>query len=616
MSDAAVSQQPTPLSLTLDVQHMLSLYEQGKHEELSYALLEILYAFQHSLGGKAEAAHYSFFERYVKVLFTVFSKPDYQITDKYAVGFISKSMVLSNMVAVTPFKTTDVVLQEVVKHPNNAVKVLTLYSHRNQIDFDMEVFFKGNALLASYWWSVAVTFGRKSQITEHHYEKLRSFLRPEVLAEHWVPPLKPDGTFIETSFLATPAYTAPEQDVAVKKAVSDAIVKASRYTITPLPAEQIDFGQVAVISHTFRKGHATYKALAPLLYSLKGHYRLTLVSLLEIAELEDKQDRELFDEVLYLTGQEKQVLPTSAQLQGLLDKGIGTFIYTDVGQEMSAVVMANHRLAPIQITCYGNPVTTQARHMDYFIVSEEVEKAEVAEANYSERLVYIPGLAATPVIADYTPPEEKKDDAVVHIACSWGNGKTNYPHLGLLKRIYEKSAQKVHFHLIGMDDRNLLDVVCEQELAEVLPEGSFTFVTRCDYEEYMGHFARCHLAIDSTPFGGYNRVIDAFLCRIPMVVLPGEYAPSRFGAALMRRLGLEELIAENAEAFVEIVVRLAEDKAARAALGEAITGLDLQKLLVDTGEAGYFKEAIDYVIQEREALAAEDSHAPIYIGKG
>src|SRR2546429_306824 len=65
--------------------------------------------------------------------------------------------------------------------------------------------------------------------------------------------------------------------------------------------------------------------------------------------------------------------------------------YPDIGMTPQSILLANLRLAPIQIMSLGHPVSTWGSEIDYFISGADVEPPNYPERNYSERLVLLPG---------------------------------------------------------------------------------------------------------------------------------------------------------------------------------------------------------------------------------
>ena len=95
-------------------------------------------------------------------------------------------------------------------------------------------------------------------------------------------------------------------------------------------------------------------------------------------------------------------------------------MYPEIGMNAPTMQMAALRLAPVQCTAWGHPVTTGLPTIDYFLSSELME-AENAQDHYSEKLIrlpnigvsypkpYIPSLSKTR--ADYQLPE----DAILYL---------------------------------------------------------------------------------------------------------------------------------------------------------------------------------------------------------
>jgi hypothetical protein len=72
--------------------------------------------------------------------------------------------------------------------------------------------------------------------------------------------------------------------------------------------------------------------------------------------------------------------------------------------------------------------------------------------------------------------------------------------------------------------------------------------------------------LDSFPFGGVNSLVDPLEVGIPVIAWEGETFRSRMGAALLRALGLPELIVQDVNAYLLLAVQLATDPTWRSEL--------------------------------------------------
>ena len=58
--------------------------------------------------------------------------------------------------------------------------------------------------------------------------------------------------------------------------------------------------------------------------------------------------------------------------------------------------------------------------------------------------------------------------------------------------------------------------------------------------------------------------LEAIACGLPVVTLPGEFHRGRHSYAILRQLGVTETIAHSVEEYVDIAVRLVQDREWRA----------------------------------------------------
>jgi protein O-GlcNAc transferase len=82
------------------------------------------------------------------------------------------------------------------------------------------------------------------------------------------------------------------------------------------------------------------------------------------------------------------------------------------------------------------------------------------------------------------------------------------------------------------------------------------------------HFAAYQgvdVALDTFPYNGATTTCEALWMGVPVLTLRGKLHAGRVGASVLHRVGLDELIADNAAAYVERAVVLAGEKGRRLA---------------------------------------------------
>ncbi len=80
----------------------------------------------------------------------------------------------------------------------------------------------------------------------------------------------------------------------------------------------------------------------------------------------------------------------------------------------------------------------------------------------------------------------------------------------------------------------------------------------------------CDAMLDTLHWSGGNTTLDALACGLPVVTMPGAYMRGRQSAAMLRMLGVDELIAGNREDYIGIAARIARERAWRDSLSRRI----------------------------------------------
>lgn len=290
--------------------------------------------------------------------------------------------------------------------------------------------------------------------------------------------------------------------------------------------------------------------------------------------------------------------------QSIRDAQLDVLVHLDVGMDGRTGLLAAMRLAPVQCVAYGHPVTTGSTRIDYFLSGDAMEPAD-ADAHYREGLVRLPGLGALP----RRPPAAgdgswlARDGDRPLMLCVQNLIKIVPEFDALAARIAARSDATIVFFenqpAMAARFRARLEKSCAAQGIDF--DRHFHIVPRRAYAEYLGAVAEADLVLDSIHFSGGSTSLDVLSLGTPLVTLEGNRMRGRQTAGMLRMLGVEELIAADANAYVELAVELAADRTRRDDLRRRL--LAKQELLFSDARVMPALEAFlaDVVAPQRNA---------------
>lgn len=299
-----------------------------------------------------------------------------------------------------------------------------------------------------------------------------------------------------------------------------------------------------------------------------------------------------------------RILPERLDLAAecLRQARLDVVLYWECGTDSLNYFLPCFRPARVQCVCWGWPETSGHPQVADFLSAAELEPPGAA-SHYSENLVLLPALPTY-----YPPPPApatRADRSLLGLpagrrACFCPqNPRKIHPDFDQALLALLQADGEAEVLLLAEDQPGLRESL-QRRLAGVLGDcmDRVSFLPRRSREEYLRVMSAADVLLDTFHYGGgANTVADAFACGVPVVTLPGTFQRGRWTAAVCRRAGLTELIAESPEDYVRRALALARDSAWRHELGSRMRRALAEGLLADPASVN----AVEAYLRHRAA---------------
>ena len=256
----------------------------------------------------------------------------------------------------------------------------------------------------------------------------------------------------------------------------------------------------------------------------------------------------------------------------ILADGLDVLVYPELGMGAVPFALAGLRLAPLQCVAWGHPVTTGHATIDVFFSSAAMEPADGA-SHYAEKLVTLPGIG-TRYRAPVAPVDASRERfglpaGVPLLLCSQSLFKIHPDNDALFARVLAAVPDATFVHFEGRD-RRLTARYAARLAAAGVGAARVRTLPQCAHDDFLRVNSVCDVMLDTLHWSGGNTSLDALACGLPIVTLPGRFMRGRQSAGMLALMGIDELVARDADDYVRIVASLAGDAHRRAALAQRI----------------------------------------------
>jgi protein O-GlcNAc transferase len=275
------------------------------------------------------------------------------------------------------------------------------------------------------------------------------------------------------------------------------------------------------------------------------------------------------------------------------------------------------RPAPVIVSWLGYPGSLGHPRLADYIIGDAVVTPVSAAPHYSETLALLPNCyqpndhrrecGARPSRAAAGLPEEG------FVFCSFNQTfKFNADMFAIWCRLLLAIPRSVLWLLkppIDEAAENLRRFVA----ARGIDSAHLVFADRLPQTEHLARLQLADLALDTFPCGSHTTGSDALWAGVPMVTRPGVLFASRVGASLLRAVGLDELVAEDDEAYFQLALSLAQDPVRLAGMRARLIAQRLSSPLFDTRKFTRDLERLYSAMWLREASGENHRGEPLVL---
>ena len=257
--------------------------------------------------------------------------------------------------------------------------------------------------------------------------------------------------------------------------------------------------RLVVIHERFIEQHAMFRCYARPIAALKE--RFELIAIADSIWIDHASD-DLFDEVIPLAEGKKNIREIADLVRSLEPQVV---YYPSLGMTHWTVMLAQLRLAKIQIMTHGHPGTSMSPMIDYVYVCDL--EGDLAAINSEKVLVGSQYGAFAPHngLPMNLPPLVAPSDREVRVAVNSKVMKLSHRLLDICRKLIDHSEVPVRFSFFP-GERGLFFDGLGPAIQGQLPEA--TVIKWIGYEEFLQKMCRCDLALAAFPFGNTNSTVD------------------------------------------------------------------------------------------------------------
>jgi predicted O-linked N-acetylglucosamine transferase (SPINDLY family) len=246
------------------------------------------------------------------------------------------------------------------------------------------------------------------------------------------------------------------------------------------------------------------------------------------------------------------------------------------------VVLASHRLARTQMIQFCNPVTSGLPHIDRVLIGSLMLQGIGMENEFTEKRLIIEGSGLCFTV-DLSPASSefrisRHDLGIAPNRIVFLSGANLFKVTPRLRRTWARVLQGVpDSHLVlypfgpawaaDYPKKAFIEEFTRNLVEHGLDPGRLVVLDTVKDREQVSAWNRiADIYLDAVPYSGATSLLDPLQAGLPPIVMEGRELRFAQGAALMKELGVSELVTRNEDEYLRLAVRLGTDKCLRERL--------------------------------------------------
>lgn len=225
-------------------------------------------------------------------------------------------------------------------------------------------------------------------------------------------------------------------------------------------------------------------------------------------------------------------------------------------------LIAAYRAAPVQVSLY-DAATSGLKSMDYFLADINLVPKNTKE-KFTERVVRLPTFYVHAPLIDMpdVSPLPAKENGYITFGSFNNPAKLNEQVValwaGVLKAVPDSRLRLKYKTVFGVESvrQHYLKLFREHGVEAHRIELASG---RDSLESHLARYAQIDVVLDPFPFTGATATFESLWMGVPVVTLMGEWFMARWSGAMLKKIGLDNLVAASKDEYIEIARWLAGD---------------------------------------------------------